>query len=121
MIATIAIAQPVPITHTRYVSVCSPQFHNCFELGRSGEIRRFLAGQGATITYTGTASIRSTIAVPPGAIVLMRRIQDRKSVTFELDVPVPAPHFYLEYADDLPDPPPSALPARSTPARKGIS
>ena len=121
MIATTKVGfRPAPITHMRYLSVSAPQFHNCYELSRSGETRRFLAGQGATVSYTGTANIRPTIAVASGSIVLVRRIQERKSVKFEIDVPQAARHFDGEYTDDLPNQP-SGMPARSTPARKGIS
>ena len=112
---------PPPVTHVRYTSVAAPQFRNCHELSRSGEIRKFLAGEGATVSYTDTAHVSSRIEVASGAILLVRRIEDRNHVRFEIDVPQAAPHFDGECTDDLPDVPPSAMPARPTPARKGMS
>jgi hypothetical protein len=114
------VASP-PITHQRYVSVAAPQFRNCHELSRSGEIRKFLAGEGATVSYTDTANVSSLIVVASGAILLVRRIEDRNNVRFEIDIPQAAPHFDGECTDDLPDAPPSAMPPRPTPARKGMS
>lgn len=113
---------PPPTTHVRYTSFAAPQFRNCHELSRSGEIRKFLAKEGATVSYTDAeSSLPSVIEVASGAIVLVRRIDDRNKVRFEVDVPQAARHFDGESTVDLPDLPPSAMPARPTPARKGIS
>lgn len=113
---------PPPITHVRYTSVATPQFRNCHELSRSGEIRKFLAKEGATVSYTDPEStLPSVIEVASGAILLVRWIEDRNKVRFEVDVPQAARHFHGESTDDLPDLPPTAMAARPTPARKGMS
>ena len=110
---------PPPITHQRYTSVAAPQFRNRHELSRSGETRKFLTGEGATVRYTDTANVSSLIEVASGAILLVRRIEDRNKVRFEIDIPQAARHFDGECTDDLPGLPPSGMPARPTPARKG--
>jgi hypothetical protein len=115
------IAAPVSITHVRFTSVAAPQFRNCHELSRSGETRKFLAGEDATLTYTSTESnVPSVIDVASGAIVLVRRVEGRTKVLFEVDVPVRAAHWDGLDADDLPDAPGSRMPARTNTSKTRI-
>lgn len=117
-----SVIEPVPITHVRFTSVAAPQFRECRELSSSGDARRFLACDGAEVSFVPEPNSPTlVIDIPEGGIVLVRRIEDGKRVRFQLDVPHPAPHFDREFTDDPPDAPSSAIPARSTPARKGIS
>src|SRR5215470_12105878 len=89
---------PPPVTHQRYTSVTAPRFRECCELSGSGDARRYLACAGAEVSFVPAPNSHATvIQVECGSIILLRRIENGKTVRFQLDIPHPAPHFDGEF------------------------